>query len=77
MFSPCDGCEKIFRTELTLVTAKQWKPTLCNTSVADAPACKRLDCQYNIEGGCIEYQFCDRCLSCREVVDRTFATFPA
>ena len=36
MFSPCNGCEKIFATELTLVTAKQWKTSLCDTSVTDA-----------------------------------------
>ena len=77
MFSPCDGCEKIFATELTLVTAKQWKTSLCDTSVTDAPTCEKFDCRYNIEGGCVEYQFCDMCLSCREVLERTFGAFSA
>jgi len=77
MLSPCDGCERIFTKKLTLVTAKQWNPSLCDMSIADSPACKRFDCRYNIEGGCFEYQFCEGCLSSQEVLDRTFAAFPA
>jgi len=77
MLSPCDGCERVFTKELTLVTAKEWKPSLCDVSVADAPTCKRFDCRYNIEGGCIEYQFCDSCLPSQEALDRTFVAFTA
>jgi hypothetical protein len=75
MLSPCDGCERVFTTKLTLVTAKEWKPSLCDVSVAEAPACKRFDCPYNIEGGCNEFQFCDSCLASQETINRTFATF--
>jgi hypothetical protein len=77
MLSPCDGCERVFRKELSLVTAKEWKPSLCDVSVADAPTCKKRDCPYNIEGGCIEYQFCDSCSSSQEVLDRIFVAFLA
>ena len=77
MISPCDGCERVFPTKLTLVTAKEWKPSLCDVPIAEAPACQRFDCPYNIEGGCIEFQFCDSCLSLPETINRTFAAFSA
>ncbi|MGO8748617.1 MAG: hypothetical protein ACLQNE_21820 [Thermoguttaceae bacterium] len=77
MLSACDGCERIIAKRLTLVTAKQWRPSLCDTAIADAPVCKRFDCRYNIEDGCIDYQFCDSCLSSPEVLDRTFVAFRA
>jgi hypothetical protein len=77
MLSPCDGCERVFATKLTLVTAKEWKPSLCAVPSAESPACKVCDCSYNIEGGCIEFQFCENCLSSQETIDRTFAAFSA
>ena len=76
MLSPCDGCERIFTRELTLVTAKEWKPSLCAIPAAESPACKKFDCHYNIEGGCLDYQFCEICLSSQKTIDRTFGAFP-
>lgn len=77
MISPCDGCQRIFTEDLILVTAKEWRPSLCNVSAAGSAACKELDCHYNIEGGCTDFQFCDSCLALQEIIDRTFLDFPA
>ena len=77
MISPCDGCQRIFTEDLTLVTAKEWRPSLCNVSAAGSAACKEFECHYNIEGGCTDFQFCDSCLESQEIIDRTFLDFPA
>lgn len=75
MLSLCDGCQCFFGNNLTVVSAKEWKGSLCNIPTAQSYACKKLDCMYNVEGSCIEYQFCGQCLSSQEVIDRTFQKF--
>jgi hypothetical protein len=75
MLSPCDECQRVFAKKLTLVTAKEWQPSLCNVSIAESPVCKRFDCRYNIEGGCADYQFCDSCLASQEIIEKTFLGF--
>ena len=77
MLSPCDGCQRVFTENLTLVNAKKWKPSICDTPTLEWQECKNLNCVCNIEGICIEYQFCDACLSSQEIVDKTFEEFLA
>lgn len=55
MLSPCDGCQGVFAKNLNVVTAREWKPSLCDVSITESPARKRFDCRYNIEGGCVDY----------------------
>jgi len=75
MFSPCDGCERVFTRKLAPVNAKEWKPTYCDVPAAESPTCKEFDCVYNIEDGCVEFQFCESCLSSQVTIDKTFASF--
>jgi len=75
MLSPCDGCQRVFAEKLTLVNAKKWKPSICDTPTSEWQECKNLDCACNIEGICIDYQFCDECLSSQEIIDKTFEEF--
>ena len=75
MISPCDGCQRIFSKKLTLLTAKEWKPSICDTPAELAHACANLDCDYNFEHMCIDFQFCDHCLSSRGIINRTFGEF--
>ena len=76
MISLCDGCQEFFfDKKLTVISAKQWKVSLCDIPMAQSFACKKFDCMYNVEGICIEYQFCDECLSSQDIVDKTFEEF--
>ena len=75
MLSLCDGCQRFFRKKLTVINAKQWKESFCNIPKAQSSTCRKLDCVYNVEGSCIEYQFCDQCLSSQKVIDRIFQKF--
>ena len=77
MLSLCDGCERVFTEKLTLVNAKKWKPSICDAPTVKWQECKNLDCVCHIEGICIEYQFCDECLSSQEIIDKTFEEFLA
>jgi len=72
MLSLCDGCERVCTEKLTVVNAKKWKPSICDTPTVE---CKNLDCVCHIEGICIEYQFCDECLSSQEIINKTFEEF--
>ncbi len=72
MISPCDGCQRIFAVELTVINAKQWKPSICDTPAAESSACRKLDCVCNIEGMCIDFQFCNECLSSQEIIGKAF-----
>jgi hypothetical protein len=73
MISLCDGCGCIFITNLKTINAKVWNPRLCDIPVEESEVCSVIRCRYNIEGECcIEFQFCDDCLSDRSILDNRF-----
>lgn len=75
MVSICDGCQEFFNKELTVINAKKWKESLCDIPMAQTFICRKFDCVYNFESMCIEYQFCDECLSSQDIIDKIFEEF--
>ena len=73
MNSLCDGCDGIFDVKLTRVNAKEWKPSLCKVPLKKSETCCNIDCDYNLEAECcMEYQFCQDCVSNNQTVDAIF-----
>ena len=74
MISPCDGCYQIFSSELKTINVKDWKPNLCTVAKEDSSYCSDYTCKFCLSGGdgCVEWQFCDKCLANKKVLARVF-----
>ena len=76
MVSLCDGCEGLFEGELKRFSAKKLKPSICNVSIEESESCSDIECYYNLDAECcVDFQFCEKCLSNRQVTDATFVSF--
>ena len=76
MVSLCDGCERFFEGELKRFNAKKLKPSICNVPYEESESCGNIECYYNLEAECcVDFQFCEKCFSNKQVIDATFVSF--
>jgi len=73
---PCDGCHRAFSHSLKTINAKGWKPNVCDVSINNSYNCSNASCEFSIDGECcVEFQFCDDCLSNKAIVNKLFIKY--
>ncbi|SEH04813.1 hypothetical protein [Candidatus Venteria ishoeyi] len=72
----CDGCNQIYQGEPIVINAKQWNENICDGPFqTEFEDCIKFNCQYNIEGMCVEFHFCKFCSIDKKTLNELFANF--